>query len=118
MSANSLLRRALKLALYPIMSEHVYQCIQSLAKAWDIRRGSWAEPELELIPYAVNHGETAIDIGANYGLYSYHLSRAVGSKGRVVAFEPVAFTCGALRRVQVLLGLRNMEIVPMGCSDK
>ena len=33
-------------------------------------------------------GSTAIDIGANKGIYSFWLSRAVGPAGRVLAFEP------------------------------
>ncbi|MCH2136584.1 MAG: FkbM family methyltransferase [Phycisphaerales bacterium] len=33
-------------------------------------------------------GGTALDIGANQGIYCYWLSRFVGRSGRVVAFEP------------------------------
>src|SRR5262245_31922159 len=86
--------------------------------AWDIRRGNWTEPELQLIPYALREGEAALDIGANYGLYSYHLSRALGGRGRVYAFEPVPFTCGTFRLISKVLRFRNVELVPKGCSDK
>src|SRR6202012_4757548 len=33
-------------------------------------------------------GATALDIGANKGIYCFWLSRAVGPGGRVLAFEP------------------------------
>src|SRR5688572_11049838 len=33
-------------------------------------------------------GATVIDIGANRGIYCFWMVRAVGSNGRVIAFEP------------------------------
>src|SRR2546423_391591 len=98
-SANSALRRLAKQILYPVVNDRSYRYFQGISKAWDIRTGSWSEPELDLIPFAVRPGETVLDIGANYGVYSYHLSRAVGSSGRVFAFEPVPFTYATLQLV-------------------
>jgi FkbM family methyltransferase len=86
--------------------------------AWDIRSGNFSEPELAVIPYAVHSGETVIDIGANYGLYTYHLSRAVGPTGTVHSFEPVPFTFSALRKVVRILGIRNAELHRMGCGSE
>lgn len=117
MSADSPFRRLLKKALYPVLNQRSYQMFQCVAKAWDIKTGAWSEPELDLIPPGVSAGDTVLDIGANYGLYSYHLSRAVGSAGRVVAFEPVPFTGDTFRWVGKLLGFRNVELVCKGCSD-
>jgi FkbM family methyltransferase len=116
MGANSAARRLVKKALYPVLNEHTYVYFQALAKALDIRRGRWTEPELELIPAAVRAGETALDVGANYGLYSYHLSRAGGV--RVYAFEPVPFTFRALSMVARILRFRDVELVEKGCSDR
>lgn len=59
-----------------------------------------------------------LDIGANYGLYTYHLSRAVGPSGRVYAFEPVPFTSATLRLVSRILHLGNVELIPKGCGDR
>ena len=117
MSADSLFRRLLKKALFPVLNQQSYQLLQCAAKAWDIRTGAWSEPELDLIHPAVSAGDTVLDIGANYGLYSYHLSRAVGPSGRVYAFEPVPFTGDTLEWVGKLLGFRNVELVRKGCSD-
>jgi FkbM family methyltransferase len=117
MSANSVLRRAVKSALHPVLNDRVYVYVQGIAKALDIRQGKWSEPELDLIAAAVQPGDDVLDLGANYGLYTYHLSRAVGAAGRVYAFEPLPFTHRTLAFVVRLLGLRNVTIVPKGCSD-
>lgn len=85
--------------------------------AWDIRSGQWTETELDLIRYAVAPGDVAIDVGANFGLWTYHLSRAVGADGRVLAFEPIPFTFGCLRIMRTVLRFRNAEIHPVGCGE-
>lgn len=47
------------------------------------------EPAMrELIARTVHHGDTCIDIGAQKGYVSLTLAKAVGSKGRVLSFEP------------------------------
>jgi FkbM family methyltransferase len=117
MAANSALRRAVKATLRPLLNDTTYSYLQGVAQALDIVRGKWYEPELDLISLAVSPGDDVLDLGANYGLYTYHLSRAVGARGRVYAFEPVPFTHRTLAVVVRLLGLRNVTIVPKGCSD-
>ena len=59
-----------------------------------------------------------VDIGANYGMYAYHLSRAVGSRGRVYAFEPVEYTFSCLRSVLKHLGTENVVPVNKGCGNR
>jgi FkbM family methyltransferase len=117
MGANSFARRIIKGVLRPVLNDRTYHYFQALAMAWDIRSGGFSEPELDVIPFAVKPGETVLDIGANYGLYSYHLSRMAGPAGRVYAFEPVPFTVNTLRLVARILRFQNVEIVPKGCSD-
>jgi FkbM family methyltransferase len=41
-----------------------------------------------LVSELVNPGDICIDVGANIGSYTFLLASKVGSKGRVVAFEP------------------------------
>ena len=118
MPADSFVRKFLKRTLHPVLHERTYRIVQGLAKAWDIRTGSWSEPEIGLIPLAVREGESVVDIGANYGLYCYHLSRAVGSSGRAYAFEPVPFTYQTCKLVGRLLSFKTVEIFPKGCSDR
>jgi FkbM family methyltransferase len=58
-------------------------------------------------------GATVLDIGANKGIYSYWLSRAVGPFGRVIAFEPQPEMADYIRRRR----LRNVEVVNVALSD-
>src|SRR5262249_14521696 len=118
MAANSLFRRVVKRALRPFLGDSAYSVAQAVAKAWDIRSGGWTEPELDVIPYAVQAGDLTLDIGANYGLYSYHLARAVGPSGRVIAFEPIPFNIRTFRMVSSLLRLKNVDLRPEGCGEK
>ena len=119
MGANSLPRRMVKRLLAPVLGEAAYSVLQAVAMGWDIRSGKWSEPELELLPLGLRPGETAIDIGANYGLYAYHMSRAVGRTGKVYSFEPIPFTARTFRLVQRGLGFNgNVELVNKGCGDK
>jgi FkbM family methyltransferase len=43
-------------------------------------------------------GDTAIDIGANIGLYSLLMGKLVGKTGRVYSFEPASKSFGILRK--------------------
>ncbi len=117
MGADSLVRRTAKRALSPFAHGRGYRLVQAAAMAWDIRSGRWREPEVDLIAFAVRPGDRVLDLGANYGVYSYHLSKAVGPSGRVYAFEPVPFTSETLRLVIRVLRLTNVELVAKGCSN-
>ena len=118
MGADSIPRRIVKRLIGRVLDEERYSYVQCAAKSLDIMTGSWTEPELALLPFAVKTGDTVLDIGANFGLYSHHLSRAVGASGKVFAFEPVPFTYKTLRRVAKVLRLKNVEIVPKGCGSE
>jgi FkbM family methyltransferase len=117
-AADSPLRRIAKRVLHPLLNERTYRYLQAGAMAWDIRRGTWAEPELQLIPALVRPGDTVLDVGANYGIYSYHLGRAVGPTGRVYAFEPIPFTAATFELVARLLRFRNVTLFKEGAGDR
>ncbi|WP_439369541.1 FkbM family methyltransferase [Bradyrhizobium sp. DASA03120] len=59
-------------------------------------------------------GATVLDIGANKGIYSYWLAKAVGPHGRVLAIEPQPEMAQYIR--QRRLG-PNVEIVNLALSD-
>jgi FkbM family methyltransferase len=118
MPANSALRRVTKKVLHGFLGDSSYKYFQAISKAKDIRNGSWSEPELDLIPFAVQPGETALDLGANFGLYCYHLAKVLGRSGRIYAFEPVPFTFETLRVVAKLLGFRNVTLFEKGCAEE
>jgi FkbM family methyltransferase len=62
-------------------------------------------------------GETWLDIGANCGYTSLAMSQAVGSGGRVFAFEPALVTAACLERTGRTNGLDHMVAVPLALSD-
>lgn len=108
----------MKKILRPLLPVAVYTVLQAPVMAMDIRRGVWKEPEVDLVPFAVKPGETALDIGANFGMFTYYLSKAVGPQGKVISFEPVSFTAKIFRGVSFWLGFKNVEFHNVGCSDK
>lgn len=62
-------------------------------------------------------GKTAVDIGANRGVYSYWLNRQVGPTGHVIAFEPQPELGDYLRDVKSSFHLDRVEIVNCGLSS-
>jgi FkbM family methyltransferase len=60
-------------------------------------------------------GDTVVDLGAGIGLTSIVSRNAVGSSGRVIAFEPVDTTCEELRQT-VELNDSDVEIFNEGVS--
>lgn len=119
MGANSTLRKAVKTVLYPLTNDRTYKYVQAVSKAWDIKKGSWNEPEMDLVEIGLREGDTALDIGANFGVYAYCMSRAVGKSGKVFSFEPIPPTFASLSVVAKLLQFsHNVELVQKGCSDE
>lgn len=119
MGANSSVRKLAKKVLYPLSNDRLYTYFQALSKAWDIKSGSWSEPELDLLSYGLRKGDSALDIGGNYGLYVYHMSRAVGREGKVFSFEPVKFTYDSLVLVSKFLRVsHNVKLANKGCSNE
>lgn len=117
MASDSTTRRAVRRLLHRLMPDRLYSYVQAVVMANDIRSGTILEPEMAFLPLAVRSGDTVIDIGANSGMYSYPLSRIVGSSGQVYAFEPVPSTYRTLRIVARLLRMKNVQMFSKGCSD-
>jgi protein O-GlcNAc transferase len=56
----------------------------------------WFEDEIKFLRRLLQPGQQVIDIGANYGVYTLSLARAVGPTGQVWAFEPASATADLL----------------------
>jgi len=50
------------------------------------------EPEMKWFLAKLKPDSVFLDVGANIGLYSLHAARRIGSRGRVIAFEPTPHT--------------------------
>ena len=72
---------------------------------------------LEWFEQNVNAGETWLDIGAHYGYTAIALSRLVGPRGRVFAFEPMLSTAGCLAQTRLLNDLRQLTVIPFALSS-
>jgi FkbM family methyltransferase len=77
----------------------------SFAEAVD----AWLEKQLRELRI-----DTVLDVGANRGQFG-RLLRRVGSRGRIVSFEPVADNFAALRRRAA--GDRNWTVLPIALGD-
>jgi len=56
----------------------------------------WFEDEIKFLRRLLLPGEKAIDIGANYGVYTLSIAQTVGVTGNVWAFEPTTTTANLL----------------------
>ncbi len=66
----------------------------------------------------LNPGDTAVDVGANFGMHSLVMANSVGDKGRVIAFEPIPANLKLLRKNIALNGYQsNTEIRETALSD-
>lgn len=111
-------RNAAKRVFVRLLPDSAYQRLLAYSKARDFASGRFREPELDLIDSLVGPGDTVVDVGANHGMWTLALSRAVGATGRVYSFEPVPFTFGVLRAVARRGGLDNVTLLNKGCSSQ
>jgi len=70
--------------------------------------GTWEPEVVQAISQSVSPGMTVLDIGAHGGFYTLLLSKLVGPKGRVIAFEPLPAN---FRLLEENIGLNGVENV-------
>jgi len=82
-----------------------------------INSGSYEPYITQLIEKFVRKGDTVFDIGANIGIHTLTLSKAVGDGGSVIAFEPVKYLLKELSLNLHLNSTRNVKIVNVACGE-
>jgi FkbM family methyltransferase len=82
-----------------------------------LEQEAWFEKEIRFLRRFLRPGMTAIDIGANLGVYSLPMARLVGPSGRIFAYEPGTEARTLLERSCALNELTNIEIIDMALSD-
>lgn len=80
--------------------------------------GGYEKTELLFISNFVKPGMTVLDIGAHRGLHSIVLSKRVGRRGRVVAFEPSARNVKRLKLHLRMNLCRNVEVRECALGDR
>jgi FkbM family methyltransferase len=80
--------------------------------------GSSFDPaELEFMRAALRPGATAIDVGANVGVYAITAARHVGATGRVIAIEADEEYLPRLRAGLERNGIENTELIAAAAGD-
>lgn len=83
-----------------------------------LRDGSWEKAETATVRRLLHPGDTFVDVGANVGWYTAVASRAVGDRGRVIAFEPAPTSFRYLSRTVKANDCRNVTLEPKALSDR
>ncbi len=78
---------------------------------------SGGNSEMFLQDLLLTPGDTFVDIGANYGLFSLHASTLIGSEGHIIAIEPNPRLAEALRMTKKLNHLNQILVVESAISD-
>jgi FkbM family methyltransferase len=95
---------------------HIFERAHAYHRAWRYR----LRTERQEIAYLLSRdlrGATVADIGANRGIYSYWMHKAVAPDGNVVAFEPQPELAAYLRELKVALGLNRLTVVEAALSS-
>lgn len=85
-------------------------------RAWRYRLKVEA-PEIAYVLRVLRPGDTALDIGAHKGAFTYWMRRAVGAGGRVISFEPQPELALRLERLAGELGWSNVTVEARALSS-
>ena len=87
--------------LFPIRDQYIGQSLD--------RYGEFSRGESLVFEQIVRPGDTVLDLGANLGAHTVHISRMVGVNGRVLAFEPQLPIFQIMCANLAINGLTNVE---------
>jgi FkbM family methyltransferase len=82
-----------------------------------LEQEDWFEEEIRFVRRWLGPGMRAIDVGANYGVYTVAAALSVGPTGRVWAFEPTPHCIPFLQRSLELNGCAQATVIPIAISD-
>ena len=83
----------------------------------DFLFGLYDRVELRLVREWLRHGGDFVDVGAHIGMYSVAAALALGSRGRVLAFEPNPAARAQLEANLALNGCANVVVSAAAASD-
>src|SRR5579871_4631383 len=82
-----------------------------------LEQEEWFEKELSFLLHWLRPGMTVIDIGANMGVYSVPMARAVAPHGHLFAYEPGSEPRARLERSRAINRADNIHVVGAALSD-
>ncbi len=74
------------------------------------------EPEMVLIPKILHNPEVIVDVGANYGPYSFFLSK-IYPNSKIFAFEPSTRTFNIFKKIVKKFNLQNVIPIKKGLGS-
>lgn len=83
-----------------------------------LEQEDWFEDEIRFVRGWLRPGMKAVDVGANVGVYTVAMARAVGNGGRVWAFEPTPEAADLLQRNLDLNDLKNVAVSRAAVSER
>lgn len=83
-----------------------------------LRNKHWEEFEISLFRKCLRAGDTVADVGAHIGMYTLAAAQVVGSKGKVLAFEPSPRNFALLSRNISFNNLHAVTVFNQAVSDK
>src|SRR5262245_39956757 len=83
-----------------------------------LEQETWFEKELSFLRHWLKPGMTAIDIGANLGVYALPMARWVGPNGRIFAYEPGSEARALLEESRTINGAANLDVLAFALSDR
>jgi FkbM family methyltransferase len=89
--------------------------LRLLYRAWRYRL-ALDKMEIGAVRRLLRPGDTAVDIGAHKGAYSYWIAKSVGPRGTVYAFEPQPILANPLRATMTSIGLTQVTVQPLAVS--
>jgi FkbM family methyltransferase len=83
-----------------------------------LEQEDWFEKEIAFVRRVIQPGMRAVDVGANFGIYTSALARGVGSAGRVWALEPASTTLDCLTETISLNCFSQVDVVRLALSNR
>jgi FkbM family methyltransferase len=83
-----------------------------------LEQEAWFEKEMAFLARWLRPGMTAIDIGANLGVYSLPMARLVAPDGGVFSYEPASEPRRLLERSRILNQAANLHVLAAALSDR
>ncbi len=106
-------------AILPLLPEPAIHRLRKTYYAYLITHTpeTWIERDAFIARNLVSPGDIVLDVGANLGVFTRYLSRCVGPRGKVYAFEPIPQTFDFLVNNIRKLALINVEALNFALSD-
>ena len=96
--------------IFPINDSVIGPCLRAF--------GEFAENENIALGKFIKKGSLVIDIGANIGTQTLSFAKEVGSKGKVIAFEPQNIISQCLQTNLTINDITNVDVYNIAISNK